>query len=358
MVIFRTNVFMVLFLILSISCLAQEETGPVMIKIHRIVLGPSNKYIVNIPTFEFHMYLQKSFKIFRSAVTADYDYQRQDMGFGMRHSLFRYVVNPGISVEDNLYFREVFSDSTGIWRRKQSISPFLIHELNEHSAIGIEFKFEREWSPNRRMGTKIISNRDRSIRVYYLLKKGENSIWNNRIFYIAFERSYRIFNGEYNYLLIEALTKYSRELTKSFYYKGIFSYMGNITPQQSPIFFLGGYSTLIGYENHEFWGRRIFYLKNLMEFKPFPNFSFSIKNTRFARFSFLSQFDIGQTRGAAKFKDMKSQTRDIKTGLGIGLGMTADLPYMHLANLYFLIAVPSSDYSDIKYYTGLGGFIN
>ena len=81
---------------------------PVMIKINRIVFKPGTKYAIYVPTFEFHMFFQRSFGVFRSAVTADYDYRRQDMGFGMNHALQKYTVNPGIAVDDNLYFRKVF----------------------------------------------------------------------------------------------------------------------------------------------------------------------------------------------------------------------------------------------------------
>ena len=171
---------------------AQDEAKPVMIKINRIVFKPGTKYVIYVPTFEFHMFFQRSFNVFRSAVTADYDYRRQDMGFGMNHVLQKFTVNPGIAVDDNLYFRKVFSDSTGIWRRKQSITPFLYHELDDNAAIGIRFKIERDWSPKRKMGSKIISNQDRSVKEYYLYKMKEEDTWEDKIFYISFECSYHL----------------------------------------------------------------------------------------------------------------------------------------------------------------------
>ena len=149
---------------------AQQDTDPVMIKINRIALSPKSKYAIYVPTFEFHMLFKKEFNVLKSSVSANYDYRRQDMGFGMSHSIIKYIVNPGVSVEDNLYFREVFSDSTGIWRRKQSISPFLLYELDDRSSVGLELKVEREWSPKRRMGTKIVSNQDRSLKLFYLYR--------------------------------------------------------------------------------------------------------------------------------------------------------------------------------------------
>ncbi|MFC1692517.1 hypothetical protein ACFL1R_03320, partial [Candidatus Latescibacterota bacterium] len=232
---------------------------PSIIKINRIILRHGNKYSFYIPTFEFHMFFRKVFDNFQSAVTADYDYRRQDMGFGMSHSLNKYVVNPGLTVEDELYFREVFSDSTGIWRRKQSITPYLTHQITDKSTVGIEFEIEREWSPKRRMGIKIISSQNRLVKVYYLYQKDIQDIWNSKLYYLSFERSYQFFKGEFNYFLIETLLKHSREINNYINYRAIFGFKGNITPQKSPLFFLGGYSNLIGYNNDEFWGKRVFY---------------------------------------------------------------------------------------------------
>ena len=144
---FRYILIIFLLIISSRNALSQDETGPVKIKVKRIVFKAGNQYSVNIPNLAFHVLLQKSFDTIRSSVSADYDYRRKDMGFGMSHSLIKFVVNPGITVEDNLYFREVFNDSTGIWSRKQSISPFLIHEFNEKTTLGMNFVFEREWFP-------------------------------------------------------------------------------------------------------------------------------------------------------------------------------------------------------------------
>ena len=354
----RTLIIIMLFFFSCEFALSQESTELVMIKINRIVLSPGNKYAFYLPTFEFHVFFQKSFESFRSAVTADYDYRRQDMGFGMSHALLKHVVNPGVTVDDNLYFREVFSDSTGIWRRKQSITPFLLHEFSENSSAGIEFKIEREWSPKRRMGTKIISNQDRSVKLYYLYQKREENIWNHRIFFLSFERSYKIFKGEFNYFLFETLCNYSKEISDNIRYKGTFSYRGNITPQKSPLFFIGGHSNLIGFENDELWGRKAIYYKNLLELKPFPQFSFSIKNAHFRRLSFLYQLDIAQVRGSAKLKDLKPQTKDVKIGIGIGFGVNTDLPYMQATDIHFIVAAPSTDFSNIKYYAGFGGWIN
>ena len=81
-------VFIISFIFITCDiALAQEDTDLVMIKINRIMFVPGNKYTFYIPTFEFHMLFQKKFENFRSAVTADYDFRRKDMGFGMSHAL-------------------------------------------------------------------------------------------------------------------------------------------------------------------------------------------------------------------------------------------------------------------------------
>ena len=354
------RIFIIVVLTFSFSEIlhAQDKAEPVLLKVNRIIIDSENNYAFYVPTFEFHVFFQKRFDVLRSAVTADYDYLRQDMGFGMSHAFHRYEINPGINIDDNLYFREVFSDSTGIWRRRQSITPFLLHELNDNSGVGVEFKFQREWSPRRRMGTKIVSDQDRSIKCYYYYQKGKINDWKHKFYYLSLERSYRIFKGEFNYLLLETVIKYSTCWTNYMRYKTTFSYRGNITPQNSPIIFLGGHSNLIGYRNDEFWGMRVFSSQNLFAFNPFPEFRFSIKKANFRRLSLLYQIDIGRVSGAANFKEFKPQNKDLKMGLGVGFGVNTDLPNMPTTDIYFLITCPRDDISDIKYYAGFGGWIH
>ncbi|MBN1292124.1 MAG: hypothetical protein JXB48_09825 [Candidatus Latescibacteria bacterium] len=335
---------------------AQNDAGPVKIKINRIVFERENSYALYVPSFEFHVFFQQEFNILRSAITADYDYRRQDMGFGMSHAFYKYIVTPGITIEDNLYFREVFSDSTGIWNRAQSITPFLSHKVNGNTSVGMEFKIQREWSPNRRMGAQIINSQDRSLKIYYLYKKKHTTDYEQFLGYLSFERAYQIFNGDFNYLLLELFVRQATELNKSIRFKNVFSYKGNLTPQTSPLIFLGGHSNLIGYENDEFWGKKVFYMQNLLELKPFPNFEFSINKAQFRRLALLCQFDIGQVRGAPDFADLKPQNMDIKMGGGIGFGVNTDLPYMPQTDLHIMIASPV-DRSDLKFYAGFGGWI-
>jgi len=336
---------------------AQDPTGPIKIKINRIVFNRGNSYALYIPSFEFHAFFQQEFNVLRSAISADYDYRRQDMGFGMTHALYKYVVTPGITIEDNLYFREVFTDSTGIWNRSQSITPFLTHMLTDNSTVGMEFKIQREWSPKRRMGAQIIYSNDRALKVYYLYRKTGKTKYDDILYYLSFERSYMLLQGDYNYLLLELLARRSVELNEYIRYKTIYSFRGNLTPQHSPLIFLGGHSNLIGYENDEFWGRKVFYLQNLIEVKPFPRFYFSIHKANFRRLSLLCQFDIGQVRGAPELEDRRPQTKELKMGIGIGLGINTDLPYMPATDLHLLIARPV-DRSNLKFYAGFGGWID
>ena len=346
---------MVLFL--DGTAFAQDENGPVKIKINRIVFNRDNSYALYVPSFEFHVFFQQEFNVLRSAITADYDYRRQDMGFGMSHALYKYIVTPGITIEDNLFFREVFTDSTGIWNRSQSIIPFISHKLSEFSTVGMEFKIQREWSPKRRMGAQIINSQDRSLKVYYLYNYTGLNKWNNFLYFISFERAYRLFDGDFNYLLLEALFKNSKEINRYVRYKGIISFRGNITSQTSPLFFLGGRSNLIGFNNDEFWGRRTVYLQSLLELKPFPTFEFSIKKAKFRRLALLFQLDAGQVRGAPDFVDLRVQNMDVKIGYGIGLGVNTDLPYMPTTDLHIMIAAPVNK-SDVKFYAGFGGWLN
>ena len=353
---FILTVFLLIFS--SGTAHTQDDTGLVKIKIRRIVFKAGNQYSVNIPDLEFHVLLQKSFDTIRSAVSADYDYHRKDMGFGMSHSLSKFVVNPGISVDDNLYFREVFNDSTGIWSRKQSITPFLIHEMGDKSSIGMNLKIEKEWSPKRRMGADIISYYDFSVKVFYFYHYYKRPSSENSLFTVSIERSYKILKGQYNYLLLESFFQITRDINVYVQYKGSAGFQGNLTPQHSPLFFIGGNKTLLGYEKDEFWGRRIFYSQNLFQFKPFPKFRHSIGRAEVRKLSFLFQLDFGRVRGVSSLKDLKPQDDNFKIGIGAGFGVNTDLPFMPGTDLHFMIASPSDDVSNIKLYAGFGGWLN
>lgn len=352
----------VIFALVSIAgtVRAQTDSGPVKIKMNRIIFNPGNRYAISLPSFEFHVLFQETTQNLRSAVTADYDYRRQDMGFGMSHALYRYVVNPGVTVEDNLYFRKVFNDSTGVWNRTQTITPFLVHQLSKKSVIGIEFQFERESSPMIREGSSIINYQDRSMKVYYLFQHQEkpNDQLNHRIYYISLARSYKILNGDFNYLLAEILSQFSTELNQYVRYKSILSFRGNLTPQDSPLFFLGGHSNLIGFEDNEFWGRQVFYTQNLFEMKPFPKYQFSISRANFRRLAVLFELDLGRVSGAPAVAKYKKQDNDIKTGIGLGVGFNTDLPYMPKTDVHLIIGSPSNDPGALKFNMGFGGWIN
>jgi len=341
---------------------AQESESPVKIKVSRVRFRAGNSYFVDIPNFEFHVMLQKSFENIRSSVAADYDYTRKDMGFGMSHSLHRYAVNPGVSVGDNLYFRRIYkdsklfsSDSTGVWYRKQSVTPYLYHELTKTTMLMMEFQFEKEWSPNRRIGTEFVSYYDYSVRLNYLrfTDAGGDSL-GDLFLSMSIERSYKVFKGQYNYLIFETFYQLAHDFGTYTNYLGNYGFQGNITPQKSPLFFIGGNTTLIGYENDEFWGRRVFYAQNRFSFRPFPDFQLISKIMKFRKPSLLCQVDFGRVRGASSYRGLKPQRGDLRIGAGLGLGFNTDLPYIPKTDLHIIIACPVDKLTDIKYYAGFG----
>ena len=353
--------FVAVFLLaLSLSgtqaVLAQDD-GPVKIKVRRILFKAGNQYSVNIPDLEFHVLLQKNFEVINSSITADYDFSRKDMGFGMSHAFNFFLVNPGISVDDNLFFREVFSDSTGIWSRRQSIAPFLLHEFSQNSTIAMNFIFSREWSPKTREGADIAHFYDYSMRLVYFYQTGKISDEENTTMTISAERSYRLFRGEYNYFILSFDSQFARRINQHLYYRNRLGFDGNVTPQDSPLFFVGGSNSLAGYEKDEFWGRRVFTLQNLLEVKPFPDYELNIKGVKFRQLSLLTELDLGQVRGARKVVELREQDMNFKLGLGLGFGFTTDLPYMPDTPLYFILASPYDDTNNVKFYAGFGGWL-
>lgn len=352
-----TFIFLIFLLTASLCPAQNKEEGPVKIKVTQVDFKAGNRYAFNIPNLEFHVLLQKSFGNIRSSVMADYDYKRQDMGFSMSHTLTKYTLNPGLSVSDNLYFRSIFSDSTGIWYRRQMVTPYIVHQLDESSMLGMEFKFENDWSPNRRQKIDIVKNYDNSLKFYYYKNFSKDVLLEDRYFIISVERSYMLSHGEYNYLILETVLRNNKDLSPYMKYYSNISFRGNITPQKSPLFFVGGVSNLIGYENDEFWGRRVYYFQNIFAFKPFPNYSFSIKTAKFGNISLLGQIDFGKVVGAPNLIDLKPQNENVKIGAGAGIGANARLPFLPSTDIYFLLATPSEKGSDVKYYFGLGGWI-
>jgi hypothetical protein len=353
----RSMAIVALFLSAAGILQAQEGTGPVNIRIHRIVFKAGNQYSVNIPDLEFHILLKKQFDLITSSITTDYDFSQKDMGFGMSHVFSKFLVNPGISVDDNLYFREVFSDSTGIWSRRQSISPFLVHEYNNNTTLGMNFIFSREWSPKRREGADIVYNNDYALKLIYYYQTDKKNEWDDTIVSLSAERSFRIFEGQYNYLLLEGRLQFARIINRYIRYKNNTGFSGNVTPQHSPLFFIGGPSTLVGYEKAEFWGRRIVFMQNLFEIDPSPTYTLTVFGKNFRRFSILTQMDIGHVEGAAHIPDLKIQKDDIKIGVGTGFGFVTDIPYMPDTLLHFIVASPLENPSNLKFYAGFGGWL-
>lgn len=344
-------------LIQSQPASSQTESGPVKIKIRHFVFTAENEYSVNIPDLEFHVLLQKEFEKITSTIIADYDYSRKDMGFGMSHAFNMFVVNPGITVEDHLYFRKVFNDSTGIWSRKQSLTPFLVHTLSDRSTLGLNFKFEREWSPKRREGADIVQYYDNSIQLFLVFQNRPNDHIRGTYLTVSVERSYRLLSGEYNYLLGDLILQHNIPLNKYIQYKGIVSARGNLTPQGSPLFFLGGNASLLGYEKDEFWGRRTAAVQNLFSITPWPDYRLTVWDMPFRSLSLLLEADFGWVGGSVDIPDFKPQTNDLKAGLGFGFGFNTDLPYMPGVDLHFIVAGPADRFSDTKYYAGFGGWL-
>ena len=224
------------------------------------------------------------------------------------------------------------------------------HTHYDHMALNGAFQ--------RRMGTEIISTQDRSVRMYFAFQRHMDDPWRRRFFYLSFERSYKLLKGDFKYFMVEAVYKISRPITSFLHYQGTIRYRGNLTPQDSPLIFLGGRTNLIGYDNDEFWGRRVFYHQNLFQLLPFPEFTFRIHHAEFRRIALHFQYDLGQVRGFSRLKDLKPQDSDLKMGYGVGLGINTDFPFMPGTKVHFLLASPTKSSRGYKFYAGFGGWIN
>lgn len=221
----------------------------------------------------------------------------------------------------------------------------------------MNFVFSREWSPKRREGADIVYYKDYSLKLIYYYQSDRQNEWDDTIINLSAERSFRVFKGQYNYFLLEGRMQFARTLSRFFRYKNNTGFSGNVTPQHSPLFFIGGPNTLVGFEKAEFWGRRIVFMQNLFELTPSPDFRFTMFGKEIRRLSFLTQVDIGHVAGAAHIPDLKTQTDDVKTGIGAGFGFTTDIPYMPDTSLHFIVAAPAEDFSNLKFYAGFGGWL-
>jgi hemolysin activation/secretion protein len=231
-----------------------------------------------------------------------------------------------------------------------------MHEFTPTSTLALNFIFEREWEPKLHEGTDIAHYYDYSLRLLYFFHE-DTSEDENTTLTLSLERSYRIFRGEYNYFLLSLSSQVERRFSDYFTYRNRVSFDGNITPQRSPLFFMGGPYSLVGYEKDEFWGRRAFSMQNIMEVQPFPDYELKIHGHSFRELSILSQLDFGMARGAKNIAGLRKQDADWKVGVGIGFGFTTDLPYMPDTPLHFILASPARDSGDVKFYAGFGGWL-
>ena len=356
------NLLFLLFIILFIfplSSRAQQSSGPINIKVDRVMIKAGTQYEIYLPTLEMHARIEKPFTYITSIFSADYDFTRKDMGFGLDHIIHALPLKPGFSVEDYIYFRSAFSDSTGVWRRVRGMHLSIRKDFSKRVVLEFEAKREEQKSPIRTGFARVESVDDRTVGLYlnYLRDEKADSL-NYSVGYISYEQGFRFLGGDYFYTIISLRALYRRYFSKSILYEGEVHFRANVTDEESPYFFLGGTKSLRGYDNDEFWGKRKYLIRNQLGVHVLPGFRPGNKNFNISDFMVLSLVDFGVVRGGATIIGKKPMKDKIKIGAGGGIGATLDTKWVKNMSAQVILASPVTSKSSTKVYIVLEGFFD
>ena len=350
--------FISLFVV-SFSSHAQQSSGPVNIKVDRLIVKAGTQYEVYLPSLEMHARIEKPFTYITSIFSANYDFNRKDLGFGLEHIIHALPLKPGFSVEDYIYFRSAFSDSTGVWRRVRGMRLSIRKDFSKRVVLEFEAKREAQKSPIRTGFARVESVDDRTVGLYlnYLRDEKADSL-NYSVGYISYEQGFRFLGGDYFYTIISLRVLHRRYISKRILYEGEVYFRANVTDEESPYFFLGGLKSLRGYDNDEFWGKRKYLIRNQLGVLILPGFRPGNKNFNIGDFMLISLVDFGIVRGGANILGEKSMTDKVKIGAGGGIGATFNTKWIKDMSAQVIVASPVTLKSSSKIYVVLKGFFD
>ncbi|HID10680.1 MAG TPA: hypothetical protein EYP17_05190 [Candidatus Latescibacteria bacterium] len=283
---------------------AQEEV-PINIRVQRVFVETGTRYQFYLPEGEFHGRIQRPFSYFSLTAEMDYELLRGDIGFGVGYTLSSQPWKPEIFFRDQLLFRPL-NERTREWSRKKSLTVSAGRKLAEGRQVRVSLRYERQRSPYREDLRRLLSYDD------YVLGLGlylEGDRWGAQM---TLEKALRWFGGNFGYLLLEARAWRESSTEWGLKYRVEGGWAGNITEGPSPRYYLGGWSSLVGYENDKFYGSKRVFLRNWFS-QPILRGERGIGKVRFLGWRGIVGWDAGSVGPMADI-------RGYKVGMGVGLG--------------------------------------
>lgn len=323
---------------------AQESEIPVNIRVHSVTVETGTRYQFYLPEGEFHAQVEKAFTYMTTRAAVDYDFLTGDMGIGIGHTVSALPYEPALFVRDDLLFRPLDAQ-TGEWNRKQGIRLSCRRLLFPKWDLIVELKNERQRSPARAQPGHVLSFTDRTVRVGLSWRRNEHA-W----IQISIEKGMPFVGGDFAYLLAQFHAYRNIEISWGGY-KAHVVLEGNLSDKPSPRYYLGGRSSLIGYDNNAFWGQKRAFVRQRWRWTPWVGALLDRREVRVYDLGTELALDVGNAGGS---DDLQRLGR-YKVGWGVGLQLRIGVYDISPFRLLLLVAMPLVHNGSPKVYIGLGG---
>ena len=315
---------MTLVLLLCALGYAQDEV-PINIRVQQVFVETGTRYQFYLPDGEFHGRLQRPFPHFSVTAEMDYELFRGDIGFGAGYIFTLPSWRPGIFFRDQLLFRPL-DERTREWSRKKSLTVSAIRELGEGRQVRVSVRYERQRSPYKENLIRVLSYKNYALCIGMYL---EGDGWGART---SLEKALRWFGGGFGYLLLEV--RMWREISVgNLSYKLEGGWAGNILGGPSPRYYLGGWTSVVGYEDDEFFGPKRVFLRNWLS-QTLSHRGIEVGLVRLSDWKGIIGLDAGSV-------GPMTEVRGYKFGMGLGVGF--DVGYRdrdRTVPVAFIMALP------------------
>lgn len=283
---------------------AQEEV-PINIRVQQVFVETGTRYQFYLPEGEFHGRIYKPFPHFSITAEMDYELLRGDIGFGAGYVLSSPSWKPGISFRDQLLFRPLNED-TREWSRKKSFTLSITKEAPWGGQVRLGLQYERQRSPYKENLIKVLSYKNYAFCIGFSMDRRK---WGMKA---TLEKALRWFGGDFGYLLLE--TRAWREFSTA---RGLRcrvegGWAGNILGGPSPRYYLGGWSSVVGYEDDKFFGPKRVFLRSWLS-RNLLDRELCLGWAKISDFRCIFGLDLGSVGPMA-------EVEGYKLGSGVGLG--------------------------------------
>ncbi len=320
----------------------EQEKVPINIRVQRVFVEMGTRYQFYLPEGEFHGRFQKPFSYFSITAEMDYELIRGDIGFGVGYTLSTLPWKPGIFFRDQLIFRPL-EERTREWSRKKSLTISGLWEFAEGRRVQVSLRYERQRSPYREDLSRLLSYEDFVFGVGLYLK---GKRWGAQT---TMEKALMWFGGDFGYLLLE--TRFWREFSTGWglKYRIEGGWAGNLTDKPSPRYYLGGWSSLVGYESDRFYGSKRVFLRNWFS-QTISRVEGRIGEVRISGWRGIVGWDIGNAGNVRAMADLGQY----KMGVGMGVGFNLAYGALRSVPVAFMLACPLKGEGALRAHFKLG----